>query len=213
MDSAGKSVGRSFWYVALICVAALFIWGIVHLENEGYFDPQDEAERTQQAREYLGSGAQKLMAKNFDGAIADFSRTIRLMPNQWEAYWLRSMAYMIQKDYDKAHQDCLRAIEIKPDEFNSMNTLAWIMATCPDEKLRNGAQAVEYATKSCDLTDWKKGMIIDTLAAACAESGDFQKAILWQKRAIELGIDDPEEAKKMPDRLKLYQEGKPFRSD
>jgi serine/threonine-protein kinase len=206
-------MGRSLGYVALICVAALFIWGFIHLENEGFFDPQDEAERELQFNEHLQTGVERLSASDFDGAEAEFSRAIRLMPNRADGYSFRSMAYMEQKDYGKAVQDSLKALELDANESRSLNTLAWVMATCPDEKFRNGAQAVEYATKSCDLTNWRDGMIIDTLAAAYAETGDFQNAVFWQKRAIELGIPNPIEMRKMPERLKLYEEGKPFRMD
>jgi len=186
---------------------------VVHLEREGFFDPEDEAERAEQADEHLRAGMQRDMANDYDGAVAEYSRVIRLMPNRPEPYCFRSRIYMLQKDYEKAVQDSLKAVELKPDDATFLNSLAWIMATCPEDKFRNGAQAVEHATKSCDLTGWRNGMIVDTLAAAYAETGDFQKAVLWQKRAIELGIEDPVEQQKMPDRLKLYQEGKPFRTD
>ena len=50
-------------------------------------------------------------------------------------------------------------------------------ATCPEEKHRNGQQAVEYATKACELTAWKNAPYLGTLAAAYAEAGDFAKAV------------------------------------
>lgn len=67
-----------------------------------------------------------------------------------------------------------------------LNGLASLRATCPDEKHRNGQQAVEYATKACELTAWKNGGWIDSLAAAYAEAGDFDKAVEWQQKGMDL---------------------------
>jgi hypothetical protein len=54
---------------------------------------------------------------------------------------------------------------------------------------------------------------LGTLAAAKAEAGNFKEAVKWQKKAIELGYDDKEETEKARQRLKLYEEGKPYKND
>lgn len=68
--------------------------------------------------------------------------------------------------------------------------IAWAKATCRSEQYRDGKQALELATKACELTAWKKGKFLQTLAAAYAECGNFAKAIEWQEKAIELMSDD-----------------------
>ena len=89
------------------------------------------------------------------------------------------------------------------------NYLAWLRATCPDEKCRNGQQAVEYATKACEMAQWKDEEYLDTLAAASAEAGDFDKAVEWQKKGMDLAPTSKKAD--FESRLKLYQEKKPYR--
>jgi tetratricopeptide (TPR) repeat protein len=66
-----------------------------------------------------------------------------------------------------------------------LNELAWFQATYPSAAIRNGAEAVENATKACELSGWNNVNFMDTLAAAYAESGDFDAAVRQEKQALE----------------------------
>ena len=94
-----------------------------------------------------------------------------------------------------------------PENHEFKNGLAWIHATCPDARYRDGKKAVVLATKSCEPSQWKNACDLNILAAACAESGDFESAVKWETRAIELGGDDKQEQEL---RLELYRERKPY---
>ena len=85
-----------------------------------------------------------------------------------------------------------------------------IMAACPEAKFRDGKRAVEFATRACELTKWKNPSFLDTLAAAHAEAGDFDAAVTWQTRAIEL-LTDERQKDDYRSRLVLYQAKKPYR--
>ena len=58
-----------------------------------------------------------------------------------------------------------------------LDELAWLLATYPDSKSRDGAEAVRLAERACDLTERRILALLDTLAAAYAETGDFPRAI------------------------------------
>lgn len=64
------------------------------------------------------------------------------------------------------------------------NARAWILATSPDAEVRNGKEAIEAALAAVRLKDI--GEFRDTLAAAFAETGQFERAIAEQQHAIKL---------------------------
>ena len=156
---------------------------------------------------YNNRGAAWSDKKDYDKAIADFNEAIRLDPNCAAAYDNRGLAWGNKKEYDEAIEDYNRAIQLEPNYANAYNGVAWIRATNPDAKYRDGQEAVKLATKACELTGWKNGDQNSTLAAAYAEAGDFENAIKYQHKAIELNPSDSA----YEDRLKLYQSGKPYR--
>jgi tetratricopeptide (TPR) repeat protein len=78
----------------------------------------------------------------------------------------------------------------------------------------HGKKAVESATRACEMADWKDAAILDTLAAACAEAGDFDSAIKWEKRALELlAKDDEQNRTDFNARLKMFEAKKPHHQE
>ncbi|MBL9151360.1 MAG: tetratricopeptide repeat protein [Verrucomicrobiales bacterium] len=110
------------------------------------------------------------------------------------------------------------AIAADPENAGSLNNLAWLLATCPDDALRDGKEAIGLARKACELTDWEEAGHIDTLAAAYAEAGDYEQAVKWQREAMAKATPEDEEAEVedgsgFEDRLKDYEAGRPHRED
>jgi tetratricopeptide (TPR) repeat protein len=97
-------------------------------------------------------------------------------------------------------------------EANQLNRAARRKATSTDERYLNGQEAVEQATEACEKTDWKRADFLDTLAAAYAETGDFDAAIKWQTKAIDLSTDSSFKAA-AEKRLELYHAHQPCRED
>jgi tetratricopeptide (TPR) repeat protein len=140
-------------------------------------------------------------------AVEDFNRAIQLKPDFAWAYGRRGYAHWRLGQYRQAIADLEKAVGINPEDAWFNNFLAWMLATCPADELRNGWRAVDFATRACELTGWKTANYIDTLAAAHAESGDFEQAVTWQEKVLEMGFTQL----KAPHRLKLFQAGKPYR--
>jgi tetratricopeptide (TPR) repeat protein len=71
-----------------------------------------------------------------------------------------------------------------PDSPRMLDELAWLLATYPDSKSRDGTEAVGLAEHACDLTERRIPSLLDTLAAAYAEAGDFPRAIIAAEEAL-----------------------------
>jgi tetratricopeptide (TPR) repeat protein len=118
---------------------------------------------------------------------------------------------MRKKEFDKALADLSESIRLDPENAFAHNDQAWLWATCADGRYRDGARAVDSATRACELTKWKKASNDDTLAAAYAERGEFDKAVQRQEEAIKM-FADADERKRGEERLRLYKEKKPYRT-
>ena len=115
----------------------------------------------------------------------------------------------IEGDFDQAIADCNEAIRLDPKESAGYDDRAWIWATSADARYRDGKRAVESATRACELTDWK-GRQSHTLAAACAEAGDFARGgeVAGEGAGAEQGREGREKGRA---RLELYRATKPYR--
>jgi tetratricopeptide (TPR) repeat protein len=144
-------------------------------------------------------------------ALADFESALKLDPKFAMAYCNRGALRIGTGDHQGALADYSAALKNDSDCAEAYNGLAWIQATSNDAQFRDGRKAVDNATKAARLTGYGDLAILDTLAAAHAEAGEWEEAIKQQKRAIELAGGNAEYVREAEQRLKLYQEKKPYR--
>ncbi len=106
-----------------------------------------------------------------------------------------------------------KALAIEPQRRSALLGLAWLLATTPEPGLRNGPEAVSLATKAQDLSSGSDPIILDTLAAAYAETGEFLKALTIANRAVDLAVQLKDEslAHAIRSRMLLYGTNVPFR--
>ena len=147
---------------------------------------------------------------DLDHAIVDFSQAIVINSHSAPAFYNRGLAYQNKGQYDKAIADYKQTLQVDPNAAEAYNNLAWLLATCPQPELRDGKNAVVAATKACDLASWKNPNWLDTLAAACAEAGDFPNAVKWETQFLATPNLDPGDAADAQSRLALYQAHQPY---
>src|SRR5438105_7981931 len=123
----------------------------------------------------------------------------------------RGNAYFHLGQFKRAQDDFVAAVRLNPREPDILNNVAWFRATCPDTAFRDGKEAIELASRACQLDKWKDADEIDTLAAAHAEAGNFAEAERYQLKALSLLSADEELRPKFQARLKQYRARQPVR--
>ena len=105
-------------------------------------------------------------------------------PNEAIALYEKGREAGICKDYRQSVNFYSQAVQADAGFPWSLNNLAWTLATCPDKTYLNGPKAVEFAHKSIEAIGFDYWCFADTLAAAFAQCGDFEKAIQWEEIAL-----------------------------
>lgn len=139
---------------------------------------------------YFHRGVAKSAKKEYASAIADYDQAIQLSPTNAKAYYERGLAWVERKEYRRAITDFNEAIRLDPNDDEGYLGRAWLLASCPDTKLRDPKKAIESATRACELTNWHASHDLSGLAAVYAETGNVAQAVKWQSRAIELLADE-----------------------
>ena len=113
----------------------------------------------------------------------------------------------VAKDEKKAIEWAYKAVD--SGNIPAMKLLAWLLATTTNASLRNGAEAVTLAEKTIEANP-TNAPYLDALAAAYAETGQFEKAVSFQNQAVQFAKTAA--AKQgYADRLKLHQSNQPYR--
>jgi tetratricopeptide (TPR) repeat protein len=163
------------------------------------------------AHVYRNRGLAWFAKKEYDKAIADFTRVLHLDPRNALGHNSRGLVWSAKQDYARALEDFTEAVRLDPKNPWAFNNHAWLLATCSDPKLRNGKKAVESATRACKLSRWKEPYALGTLAAAYAEAGDFEKAVKWQKKMLEMLPENDPQLETSRARLELFERKEPYR--
>jgi tetratricopeptide (TPR) repeat protein len=147
--------------------------------------------------------------KDHDRAITDIGQAIHLDPANAHAFFNRALVWSEEKNYGQAIHDFNDAIRLDPNNPEAYSRRAWIWATCPHVQYRDGKRAVESAMKAVKLNP--TAINKDTLAAAHAETGNFDEAVRWQEQALaDPQYRDNQDFKR---RLELYRNRKPYREE
>ena len=150
---------------------------------------------------------------NLEEALAHLREALRLDPGSSESHVSLALVLSSLGRPDEAILHYREVIRLKPDDPRPYNNLAWIRATHPDPRLRDGAEAVELGKRACELSHSKDPHFLDTLAAAYAEAGRFSLAITTLQEAIDLTVSLGlnESVADLERRLEGYKEGRPYR--
>ncbi len=149
----------------------------------------------------------------FEDAILHFKAALQLKPGEAQIHFRLGAALASQQKMPEAIAHIRAALRARPDWPAALNTLAGILATHPNPKIRDGAEAVRLAERGCALTGQKNAALMETLAAAYAEAGQFDQALATAQKiralpptSLPAGL-----LERLGQRVPLYEAGQPYR--
>lgn len=158
---------------------------------------------------YNNRGVLLQLQGRFEDSIQDQTKALKLFSKYPEAYANRGFALQQLGRYAEAIADFESALVHDPNSDEIANDAAWLLATCPDAKIRNPARAIELADRACKATHRENGSHLDTLATALAASGKFDEAVKVGEEALER-LKTDNQAVEVHARVELYRQKKPY---
>lgn len=144
----------------------------------------------------------------FGQSAAEYAQVTSAFPDDVPARWGEALALILDERVDEAVQTLERGVAAAPGAVALEVLLARVLATAPDDRIRQGARALELARSAYETQPVPAHA--ETVAMALAESGSFEEAVAWERRAIaQLTGAAGDRAR---ERLALYEEGAPFRA-
>jgi Flp pilus assembly protein TadD len=200
------------------CAEAYYELGVT-LEKQGHFDAAvrhySRALRIKPEFTEVHKNLGILLArqKKDKEAIFHLYEAIRIGPDTADVYCNLGIIYANQRDIEKAILHYKKALYLNPNMAQALYNLSWILASCEDERFRNGEGAVKLAEKLCKISRYNQQLALDALAAAYAENEKFDKAVVTAQKALKLALQtgQKELSLGLKKRLKLYQTGQPYR--
>ncbi|MGA2258019.1 MAG: tetratricopeptide repeat protein [Thermoguttaceae bacterium] len=180
---------------------------IEELQNMHRANPKDSLTMLQLGMVYTSM-------KKYDKAIEVYDAILTDRPDDVEAMRGRGDALLNLGRRSNAESDYEQALKLQPHDVGILNNYAWVLATAPEDKLRDGHRALALATDACRQTDYKEDYILSTLAAAYAETGDFESARKWAAQAVEAKPGphaEPSRKDELKKELESYKASKPWR--
>lgn len=168
-------------------------------------EPDDIEAQAKLAKALFNAGA-------IDEALSIYRQVTKAIPEDAQAHSELGSACLIRGKYDDALIELKEAVRLAPHMVSSLNNLAWLLATCPQENIRNGGEAVRLAEQAAEMTGRHDPGILDTLAAAYAAAGRFDDAVETAEQAQKMAADASHKkaASDIAQRLALYRTRKPF---
>ncbi len=148
----------------------------------------------------------------FKDALQYFMQAFALNPNHQRIRTKIGIALSAIGKTGDAIEYYQEQLERDADDPVALNNLAWIRATHRDAKYRDARAAVQLAEQA-RASFGEEYIVLDTLAAAYAEAGEYDKAVDVAQLALEVSrkTGNSRFENEAKDHLRLYLDGRPVR--
>ncbi len=145
-----------------------------------------------------------------DEAVSHYRQALQVEPDYVYAHCGLGVVLQSQGKLDEAISHFRQALQVEPDWPRPLNEMARILATHPDPKVQDASEAVRFAERAAELTKYQNASILDTLAAAYAAAGQFDRAVTTTQVAITLAsaAQADELVNQLRKQLELYRQAK-----
>jgi tetratricopeptide (TPR) repeat protein len=157
-------------------------------------------------------GSAFLQTGQLDQSLAHLEKALEIDPNYKAAHFNLANTLLQIGRTEEAVSHLERVLAIDPGDAEAQKNMAWVLATCPDPRLRDGAKAVELAERA-SRADSGNPIVGTTLAAAYAEAGRFSDAVATAENALQLATSSGnlQLAAVIRSHLEFYRAEQPFR--
>jgi tetratricopeptide (TPR) repeat protein len=177
-----------------------------HYRTALQLDPEYAAAKSNLGNVYCQKG-------RIEDAIACYEASLRMDPRYVDAHLNLGAVFILNGKPNEALAQWREAVRLNPRDIETINAMAWLLATGTESSVRNGKEALILAEQAAALSGRRNCAILDTLAAAYAEAGRFAEAVQTAEKAAQWAVaaGDQMLAEKIRIRLGLYRDGKPYR--
>lgn len=160
-------------------------------------------------------GRMFLIAGALRDATNHLAEAVRLNPLNAPARFQLAIALVDLGDARSALPHYQQVLRVFPNDPTVANELAWLLATHPEDHLRNAGEALQLAMRACELTSFQQPSTLTTLAAAYANASRFDEAVGMAERAAAQAkaSGNVEIQKRAEAVLSSARSGKTYRSD
>ena len=185
-----------------------FAEAVPHYEEAIRLRPRESIPRNHFGMALAGQG-------RFEEALSNYATAMALAPHDAQPHYLSGVALLKQGQTARAIESFRAALRLDPNHAKALDRLARVLACATDPRVRNGAEAIRLATRAAELTGWQQPAVLETLAAAHAEAGQFEDAVKVLQAAIDLLNQNgaTAEALNLEPRLQSFQSHQPCRED
>ena len=165
-----------------------------------------------QAYQLLGSIASE--RGDIDGAMRHYEQSLKRSPDNERIVRKLLRIYKSRRHPGDAIRILQEAVSVSPNHIGFLQNLAMLLATTPEDHLRDGPEALRFAIRAAEISSYKNPTVLATLAVAHAETGDFTQAIETAQQALQLAqtLHQSDLAGKIRTQIIKYRKGETYRT-